>query len=476
MEFETVIGLEVHAQLSTKTKIFCSCSTAFGAEPNTHTCPVCLGLPGALPVLNKKAVDLSITLGLALGCDIQNESVWDRKNYFYQDLPKGYQITQFGKPICLRGKVPIVLDKQEKTVPLTRIHMEEDAGKSIHDGADDRFSCVDLNRAGTPLCEIVSEPDLRSPEEAAAYLRSLRSIVRYAGVCDGNMEQGSFRCDANVSIRPMGQKELGTKVELKNLNSIKFVEKALKYEIERQKAAVLDGQEIVQETRLYDPHKDRTETMRSKEDAHDYRYFPDPDLVPLIIDENWIHDRQKNLPELAKAKRDRFITDYQLSEYDAGVLTSDKDLANYYEVAVKTHNNPKKVANWIMTDLLRLLKEKDMELDQCPVQASHLGQLVALIDKDTISGTIAKKVLNTMFETGQPPETIVQEQGLAQVSDTGAIDAAIDKVLAAHPSQVEEYKSGKDKVFGFLMGKVMREMKGKANPGIITKLMKAKLS
>ncbi len=330
MEYETVIGLEVHSQLLTKSKIFCSCSTQFGAKPNANTCPVCLALPGALPVLNKEAVELAIILGLALDCKIQSESIWDRKNYFYPDLPKGYQITQFTKPICLNGHLDINVNGAHKKVGITRIHMEEDAGKSIHDNNDARFTHVDLNRAGIPLCEIVSEPDMRSAEEAGAYLRKLRSIVRYAGVCDGNMEEGSLRCDANVSIRPVGQEKFGTKVELKNLNSIKFVEKAIKYEVERQKAVLAKNQAIVQETRLYDSSKGVTESMRSKEDAHDYRYFPDPDLVPLIVNADWISNCQKKLPELADAKTARFVQEYSISEYDASVLTADKSLGDYF--------------------------------------------------------------------------------------------------------------------------------------------------
>lgn len=474
MEYETVIGLEVHAQLTTKSKIFCACSTQFGSEPNANTCPVCLGLPGALPVLNKHAVDLSIILGLALDCDIQSESIWDRKNYFYQDLPKGYQITQFAKPLCLNGHLDITVDDQSKRVGITRIHMEEDAGKSLHEGSD-QFSDVDLNRAGVPLCEIVSEPDMSSPEEAGAYLKKIRSIVRYAEVCDGNMEQGSLRCDANISIRPVGQKELGTKVELKNLNSIKFVEKAIKYEIERQKAVLKEGGEILQETRLFDPDRGVTEAMRSKEEAHDYRYFPDPDLVPLVVDGAWIKQCRDKLPELATHKTARFIKEYGIPDYDAGILTSDKSLGDYFEQAVKAHKNPKKISNWIMTELLRELKKDEKEIEDCPVTPKHLANLVALIDNNTISGKIAKTVFQEMYKTGQDPETIIKEKNLSQVTDSSAIEKVIDDIIAANPNQHEQYKSGKDKLLGFFVGQVMKAMKGQANPQIVNDLLKKKL-
>lgn len=475
MEYEAVIGLEVHAQLLTKTKLFCSCSTNFGDQPNSNTCPVCLGLPGALPVLNQRAVDLSITLGLALNCDIQNESIWERKNYFYQDLPKGYQITQFQKPICLNGHLDIDLDGKTKRIGITRIHMEEDAGKSIHDDAVANASLVDLNRACVPLCEIVSEPDLRSAEEAGAYLRKLRSILRYSEVCDGNMEEGSMRCDANVSIRPVGQKEFGTRTELKNINSVKFVEKAIRYEIERQKAVLDSGKEVFQETRSYDNQKNTTYTMRSKEEAHDYRYFPDPDLVPLIVSDEWVQKQRDHLPELPEQKAARFESEYKLSDYDAKVLTADKSLADYFESAVKTHNSPKKIANFIMTELMRELKNDEKEIDDCIVKPEHMGELVALIDSGDISGKIAKSVFEDMYKTGDSPKTIVEKKGLKQVSDSSTIEKMVDDVIAANPKQYEQYKAGKDALFGFFVGQVMKASKGQANPQMVNEVLKKKL-
>lgn len=475
MEFETVIGLEVHAQLKTPSKIFCSCSTAFGAPPNSQTCPVCLGQPGALPVLSRHAVDLAITCGLALDCEIQGESIWDRKNYFYQDLPKGYQITQFAKPLCLNGHLEFVVGTDTKKVRINRIHMEEDAGKSLHDN-DPHFTKVDLNRAGTPLCEIVSEPDIRTPEEAGAYLRTLRSILRYCEVCDGNMEEGSLRCDANISLRPRGSEKFGTKVEIKNLNSIKFLEKALVYEIERQRAALLDGKKIIQETRLFDSQKGVTESMRSKEEAHDYRYFPDPDLVPLLVDADWISRRRKDLPELPREKAARFVREFGLPDYDAQVLTTDKSLAEYFEKAIAKHANPKKISNWMMTELMRELKNADADIETCPVKAEQLASLVALIDAGTISGNIGKKVFEEMYVTGKNPEDIIKEKNLVQVSDTSAIEKIIDEVITANPGQYQEYKSGKDKLFGFFVGQTMKAMKGQGNPGVINEILKKKLA
>jgi aspartyl-tRNA(Asn)/glutamyl-tRNA(Gln) amidotransferase subunit B len=474
MSYETIIGLEVHAQLLTKSKLFCACPTAFGSPQNKNTCPVCLALPGALPVLNRRTVDLAILAGLALQCEIQSESVWERKNYFYQDLPKGYQITQFAKPLCLKGHLDLNVDGKTKRVGITRIHMEEDAGKSLHEG-DEKYTRVDLNRAGTPLIEIVSEPDMRNAAEAGEYLRTLRSIVRYTGVCDGNMEEGSMRCDANVSIRPVGQKEFGTKVELKNINSVKFLEKAIAYEIERQKAVLADGEKIVQETRGYDNAANKTYSMRTKEDAHDYRYFPDPDLVPLLVDSDWIERCRMALPELAVQKAARFVTQYGIPEYDAGVLTADKALSEYFERAVKTHDNTKKISNWIMSELLRELKNDDREISQCPVKPEDLATLVKLIDDGAISGKIAKTVFEEMYKSGKAPEAIIKEQGLVQVSDTGAIEKIIDEVIAANPEQYAQYKSGKDKLFGFFVGQTMKALQGQGNPGVINDLLKKKL-
>ncbi len=475
-QYETVIGLEVHAQLRTQSKIFCSCSTAFGSPPNQNTCPVCLGLPGVLPVLNKKVAHFAIAAGLALNCDIQKKSIWARKNYFYPDLPKGYQISQYEEPICLKGHLDIVVSGNKKRVGITRIHMEEDAGKLLHDHGDPSSSHVDLNRAGTPLIEIVSEPDMRSAVEAGEYLRQLRSILRYCGVCDGNMEEGSLRCDANVSIRPLGQKEFGTKVELKNINSFKYVEKAIEYEVERQKACLLSGEKIVQETRLFDSAKGTTESMRSKEQAHDYRYFPDPDLVPLVLDDVWIETVRKELPELPLARSARFITEYQIPEYDADVLTVEKALADYFEASVALCKQPKKVSNWIMTELLRELKNSGKDIEDSPITPSQLAKLVELVENNTISGKIGKTVFEEMFATGKNPEAIIEEKGFVQVSDTGAIESIIDKVMAANPHQLAQYKSGKDKLFGFFVGQVMKEMKGQGNPAVINDLLKKKLS
>jgi len=436
---------------------------------------VCLGLPGALPVLNKHAVELAIILGLALNCDIQKESIWDRKNYFYQDLPKGYQITQFASPLCLNGFVDIHVNEDLKKIPINRIHMEEDAGKSIHDAANGSFTCIDLNRTGVPLCEVVTEPDINTPEEAAEFLRTMRSIVRYAGVSDGNMEEGSLRCDANISIRPEGEKELGTKVELKNLNSIKFIERALQYEVERQKAVLTDGGKIIQETRLFNEQEGITESMRTKEDAHDYRYFPDPDLVPLIVDKKWVASCQKKLPEMAKKRCRRFVTEYKLPEYDASVLTADKDLADYFEETTKTYKQPKKISNWIMTELMRELKESEIEITDCPMRPKHLAQLLTLIDNNTISGKIAKKVFAAMVKTGKEPEDIIQENNLTQIADPETIKKVITDIIADNPKQHEEYKQGKEKVFGFFVGQVMRVMHGKANPQMVNELLKKML-
>jgi aspartyl-tRNA(Asn)/glutamyl-tRNA(Gln) amidotransferase subunit B len=474
MQFEPVIGLEVHAQLKTATKIFCGCSTEFGAPPNTHTCPVCLGMPGVLPVLNKKVVEYTLRMALATDCSIPEHSRFARKNYFYPDLPKGYQISQYELPIAVNGHVDIDVEGQTRRIGLTRIHMEEDAGKLVH--ADNQpVSLVDLNRTGTPLMEIVSEPDMRSAEEAGAYLRSLRSIVRWIDVGDGNMEEGSFRCDANVSIRPVGSTEFGTRTELKNLNSFKHVEKAIVYEIARQTEILLDGGQVVQETRLWDPDKGVTHSMRSKEEAHDYRYFPDPDLVPLVIDPQWVEKVRLELPELPAQRRARFQSDFGLPEYDAGVLTSSRELADFFEACLKDFNQPKTVSNWIMGPLLGLLNSENKTVEQSPISAPGLARLLKLIQEDVISGKIAKTVFDEMAATGQPADQIVAQKGLAQVSDTGALESEIDKIVAASPDEVARYKAGNKKLMGFFVGQVMKATQGKANPKLVNEILSKKL-
>lgn len=474
MEFEPVIGLEVHAQLKTETKIFCACSTAFGAPPNTHTCPVCLGMPGVLPVLNKKVVDYTLRMALATNCKISRESRFARKNYFYPDLPKGYQISQYELPIAEHGFIDIEVNDELQRIGITRIHMEEDAGKLIHE-PDRPVSMVDYNRTGVPLMEIVSEPDIRSADGAGAYLRQLRSIVRYLGICDGNLEEGSFRCDANVSIRPVGQEKLGTRTELKNLNSFKHVEKALLYEISRQKEILLDGGQIVQETRLWDPDKGRTFSMRGKEEAHDYRYFPDPDLLPLEIDNEWILGIKDSLPELPDPKKKRFMEEFGLPSYDAGLLSSDRDLADYFEACVIRFPQPKAVSNWMMGSLLGLLNAQDIAIAESPVAPENLADLLALIEEGVISGKIAKTVFEDIARTGQPPKQIVEDKGLVQITDTDAIDDVVAEIISNNPKEVAAYKNGKTKLLGFFVGQVMRETKGKANPKLVNEILKKKL-
>lgn len=474
MQFEAVIGLEVHAQLKTKTKIFCSCPTSFGAPPNTHTCPVCLGMPGVLPVLNKKVVEYAMLMGIATNCTISRNSRFARKNYFYPDLPKGYQISQYELPIAQNGHIDIETNGVKKRIGITRIHMEEDAGKLIHDPSRP-YSMVDFNRTGIPLIEIVSEPEIRTFKEAGAYLRKLRSILRYLDICDGNMEEGSFRCDANVSIRPLGDNALGTRTELKNLNSFKNVEKAIQYEIERQKDVLLEGGKIVQETRLWDPVKNCTTSMRGKEEAHDYRYFPDPDLLPLVIDDSWIDELTKKLPELPDEKKERFISEYGLPEYDAGVLTSAVELAGYFEACVKEFNSPKQVSNWVMGALMGLLNTKGKTIEESPVSSSNLARLLKLIDQNVISGKIAKTVFEEMAETGKSPEEIIREKDLVQVTDVSAIEKMITKLIESCPKEVADYKAGKTKVLSFFIGRIMKETKGKANPEIVNRILKEKL-
>jgi len=474
--FETVIGLEVHCQLATASKLFCGCSAAFGADPNDHTCPVCLAMPGVLPVLNRRAVEYAIRAALATGCTINTTSRWARKNYFYPDLPKAYQITQYEQPYCEHGRVAFDLDGTQHTVRLTRIHMEEDAGKSVHD-AHASWSLVDLNRAGVPLLEIVSEPDIRSGPEAAAYMRKMRSLVRYLGISDGNMNEGSMRCDANVSLRKRGDTKLGIRAELKNLNSFRSVERAIAYEIERQAEILLDGGTVVQETRLWDADRGVTRSMRSKEEAHDYRYFPEPDLLPLVIDDAWIERVRSELPELPDARRERFISAYGLSDYDSGVLTASKELADWFEAAVAAHDNPKALANWITSDVLRIANDAEGEADysKLPFGPASLAALVRLIDDGTISGKIAKTVFSKMVETGDDPAVIVEREGLVQVTDEGAIAAIVDRIVAANGDKAAEYKSGKDKLFGFFVGQVMKESHGKANPALVNRLLKERL-
>ncbi len=477
MKYEVVIGLEVHAQLKTQSKIFCSCSTEFGKPPNANTCPICLGMPGVLPVLNKKVVEYAIKACLATHCEVQPMSRFARKNYFYPDLPKGYQITQFELPIGLNGYINIQTKGSPKKIGLTRIHLEEDAGKSIHGENLGRpgKSYVDYNRTGVPLIEIVSEPDLRSPAEAREYLTQLKAILDYAEVSDVNMEEGSLRCDANVSLRPVGQAELGTRTELKNINSFKFVQKALEYEIERQAKILDQGDAVVQETRLYDSAKGVTFPMRSKEEAHDYRYFPEPDLVPTVCDEAWIEAIQQSLPEMPEQKRERFVSDYGIPEYDAGVLTTSKALADYFETCVKLFDKPKIISNWIMGDLLRELKNDDKEIDDCPVTPERLADLLKLIDDGTISGKMAKTVFEDMYQTGKPPAEIVKAKGLMQITDESALLKMVEDVIAANPGQAADYKNGKDKLMGFFVGQVMQASKGQANPALVNKLLKEKL-
>jgi len=475
MEFETVIGLEVHAQLLTDTKIFCGCSTKFGGAPNSHTCPVCLGMPGVLPVLNKKVVEFAMKMSLATNCEINKSCSFARKNYFYPDLPKGYQISQFAYPLSEHGYVFLDVDGAQKKIGLTRIHMEEDAGKLIHD-EHNPVSYVDLNRAGVPLIEIVSEPDMRSPAEAADYLKRLHEILVYLEICDGNMEEGSFRCDANVSIRPMGQKEFGTRAELKNMNSFRNVQRALEYEIKRQQYLIESGGKVVQETRLWDDAQGASISMRSKEEAHDYRYFPDPDLVPILVDDAWVEKIRKELPELPLAKRERFLKDYQIPEYDAGVLTADKALAQYYEDVVKLCDKPKQASNWVMGDVLRFLNEDKLDIRQCPITAKDLADMIKLIEAGTISGKMAKDIITDMYKTGKPPQKIIEEKGLVQITDEGELAKTITAIIEANPAQLADYRGGKGKLFGFFVGQVMKATQGKANPQLVNDMLKKMLA
>lgn len=478
MKYEPVIGLEVHAQTATDTKIFCSCRLQFGASANTQTCPVCLGLPGVLPVLNHKVVDLGVRMGLATHCTIAPYSRFARKNYFYPDLPKGYQISMFELPLAEHGYVEITGktagEVWEKKIRLTRIHMEEDAGKNLHEGLSDA-SQVDLNRAGVPLLEIVSEPDIASSDEAVAYLKALRALLIYSGVSDADMEKGNFRCDVNVSIRPVGSTTLGTRSEVKNLNSFRYVQKAIEYEIQRQAELLDDGGKVVQETRLWDVKQGRTFSMRSKEEAHDYRYFPEPDLVPLKIDAAWIEKAAAELPEMPNEKRKRFIETYDIPSYDATILSSSPALADFFEETVALYSRPKIVSNWIMGDLLRELKQENKEIQDAPIRPKHLADMLNLIDAGTISGKIAKTVFEEILKTGSDPARIVEEKGLKQVSDEAALGNIIDAVMTAHPKEVAGYRAGKTKLLGFFVGQIMRQTQGKANPGKVNALLKEKL-
>ena len=475
MQFEPVIGLEVHAQLKTKTKIFCGCSTEFGNPPNVNTCPVCTGMPGVLPVLNRQVVTFAIKAALATHCKINQESRFDRKNYFYPDLPKGYQISQFALPIAEHGYLDIETKKSgQKKIGITRIHMEEDAGKLIHDPARAR-SMVDLNRTGVPLIEIVSEPDMRTAKEAGAYLRKLHAILKYIDVCDGNMAEGSFRCDANISLRPADQKEFGIRAELKNLNSFKNVEKAIAYEIERQAYVLEEGKQVIQETRLWDPSRNKTTSMRGKEDAHDYRYFPDPDLVPLIVENKWIQAVEKTMPELPDEKQSRFIKTYQLSDYDARVLTASIDLANFFEKTAAPLKDKKQAANWVMTTLLGMLNTKGISITDSPVTATAFSNLLKMMEEGKINATAAKTVFDEMVNTSKDPESIVTEKGLEQVSDSSELEAMVQEVIAENPDEAAAYRNGKTKLFSFFMGQVMKKTHSKADPKVVTHLLKTTL-
>jgi aspartyl-tRNA(Asn)/glutamyl-tRNA(Gln) amidotransferase subunit B len=475
MKYEAVIGLEVHAQMITDTKIFCGCSTKFGSGPNTQTCQICIGMPGVLPVLNKKALEFAIRTGLATNCTISPYSRFARKNYFYPDLPKGYQISQYEHPICELGYIEVVVDGNVKKIGITRIHMEEDAGKNIHEGGGN-CSFVDLNRTGVPLMEIVSEPDMRSPREAVEYMKKLRTVLRYLGVCDGNMEEGSLRCDANVSIRPEGQKELGTRAEIKNINSFRFVERAIEYEIKRQSRVIEDGGKVLQETRLWDSNKGITESMRSKEEAHDYRYFPEPDLVPIIVEQTVIEEIRSALPELPDAKMKRFVSDFGLPEYDADFLASEKAYAEWFEQTINEGCKPKLASNWMMGELMRLLNEVGKTIEETNIKPAAFAELLKLIDSGTISGKIAKIVFEEMFNTGKGPKEIVAEKGLLQISDESEIEKAVDEIVAKHQNEAERFKAGEEKLLGFFVGQVMKATKGKANPQMLNDLIKKKLS
>ncbi len=473
-KYEAVIGLEVHAQLLTNTKLFCGCSTKFGGAPNTNVCPVCLGHPGVLPVTNKQAVEFSVLMGLAVNCRINERSIFARKNYFYPDLPKGYQISQFEEPICEEGFLEVSSENNtKKKIRIKRIHLEEDAGKSIHDQGTDTL--IDLNRCGTPLIEIVTEPDISSPKEAYEYLVNLKQIVTYLGICDGNMEEGSLRCDANVSVRLVGEKEFGTKTEVKNMNSFRNVERAIEFEINRQIEILEEGGTITQETLLWNADLNEAFPMRSKEESHDYRYFPDPDLLPIIVDEKWKNDIAKMMPELPQARKQRFITEYNLPEYDAEILTSAKEIAEYYESILKMTDDYKSASNWVMGDIMKVVNETKIPINEFSISPENIGKLINLINNKTISSKIAKDVFEELLKEDRDPQLIVEEKNLVQITDTSELEKTIDKILKTNTKQVEEFRGGKEKVFGFFVGQVMRETKGKANPQIVNEMLIKKL-
>ena len=476
-DYEGIMGLEVHAHLLTDSKIFCGCSTTFGGEPNSHTCPTCMGLPGALPVLNRKVVDFAIKLGLALNCTINPKSIFARKNYYYPDLPKGYQISQYELPICEHGYLDIYVGGEKKRIRVLRIHMEEDAGKLVHESTIEAssYSLVDYNRSSVPLLEIVSEPDLGTPEEAVLYLRALRDILMYLEICDGNMEEGSFRCDANVSVKKKTATELGTRTEMKNLNSFRYIERSLAYEIERQIELIERGGEVVQETRLYNVDEGVTYSMRGKEEAHDYRYFPEPDLLPLIIEDTWVEDVRKGLPELPVAKMERFMEAHGLPRYDAEILVSDKALADYFEATVKLFDEPKTVSNWVMTELLRELKTGNLSPKDAPLTPAHLAELLFLIKDGTISNKIGKEIFPELYERGISPKQLVKEKGMVQISDEAALIATIDAILEKNPKELADFRAGKEKLIGFFVGQAMKETKGKANPKLLNELLLRRL-
>lgn len=478
MKYEAVIGLEVHTELQTTTKIFCSCKTSFGADPNTNVCPVCLGLPGVLPVLNKKVLEYAVRAGLALNCEISRFSKFDRKNYYYPDLPKNFQTSQFDLPICEHGYLDVEVEGEKRRIRITRAHMEEDAGKLVHHGTsitDSDYSLVDYNRTGTPLLEIVSEPDMRSAKEAVAYMEKMRAILQYIGVSDCRMEEGSLRCDANVSVRPVGQKELGTKTEIKNINSFKGVERAIEYEAMRQAELLEDGGKVVQETRTWDEKEGVTKSMRTKEEANDYRYFPEPDLVPFTVSDEYIENIRKSLPELPDARKERYMKEFGLSSEDAVFMTNDKDTADYFEAAVAAGADPKAAVNWLMGEFASQLSTEGIEIAKAPVSAENLAGLLKLISKGTISGKIAKKVFATMWKEGGNPEEIVKAQGLVQISDTAELQKLVDEVVGKNPKAVEDFKAGKKKAVGALVGQIMKATKGKANPRVINELLNKKL-